>query len=273
MFATLLAALQFPNVDPVAFAIGPLEFRWYALSYVAGLLFAAWYMKRLVSTPRLWGANAPTLTVPQVDDFFIWFLAGVILGGRLGYVLFYKPLDYLHDPLSILRTWEGGMSFHGGFLGVVIACYFYGRRHGQTLDKMLDLGAAATPVGLGLARVANFVNAELYGRPTEMPWGVVFPGESFARHPSQLYEALLEGLVLFVAVRIATHHFGALKHPGRAAGIFALGYGLFRIFVEFFRLPDAFIGYIAGPVTMGMIYSAPLVAVGIWLLLRSRHTG
>jgi phosphatidylglycerol:prolipoprotein diacylglycerol transferase len=223
--------------------------------------------------PRLWGANAPTLTVQQVDSFFLWFLLGVIVGGRLGYVLFYKPFDYLAEPMSILRTWEGGMSFHGGFLGVVAACYFFGRKHGQTLDKMLDLGAATTPFGLGLARVANFVNAELYGRPTDMSWGVVFPDDSLARHPSQLYEALLEGLVLFLAVRIATHRYGALKHPGRAAGIFAFGYGVFRVFVEFFREPDAFIGYIAGPVTVGMIYSLPLVAVGIWLLARSRHTG
>jgi phosphatidylglycerol:prolipoprotein diacylglycerol transferase len=269
----MLAAIQFPNIDPVAFAIGPFEFRWYALSYVAGLIFAAWYMKRLVSTPRLWGANAPTLTPQQVDEFFLWFLLGVILGGRLGYVLFYKPLDYLADPLAIFRTWEGGMSFHGGFLGVVAACYFFGRGHGQTLDKMLDLGAATTPVGLGLARLANFVNAELFGRPTDVPWGVVFPGDAFARHPSQLYEALLEGLVLFGVVRIATHRYGALKHPGRAAGVFALGYGLFRIFIEFFREPDAFIGYIGGFLTLGMIYSAPLVAVGMWLLARSRHTG
>jgi phosphatidylglycerol---prolipoprotein diacylglyceryl transferase len=269
----MLAAIQFPNIDPVAFAIGPLDFRWYALSYVAGLLFAQWYMKRLVTTPRLWGANAPTLTPQQLDDFFLWFLFGVILGGRLGYVLFYKPLDYLADPVAIFRTWEGGMSFHGGFLGVVVASYFFGRRHGQTLDKMLDLGAAAVPVGLGLARLANFINAELYGRPTDVPWGVVFPGDTFARHPSQLYEALLEGFVLFMAVRLATHHFGALKHPGRAAGIFALGYGAFRVFIEFFREPDSFIGYIAGYLTMGMVYSAPLVAVGIWLLLRSRHTG
>lgn len=269
----MIAAVAFPNIDPVAFAIGPLEFRWYALSYVAALLFAAWYIKRLVSLPRLWGANAPTLTVRQVDDFFIWFLLGVIVGGRLGYVLFYRPLYYLQNPLEIFATWDGGMSFHGGFLGVVVVCLIYGRKHGQGLDRMLDLGAASVPPGLGLGRIANFINAELLGRPTDAPWGVVFPGEAIARHPSQLYEALLEGLVLFVMVRIATHHYGALKHPGRASGIFALGYGLFRIFAEYFREPDPHIGYIAGFITMGMIYSLPLVAVGIWLLLRSRRTG
>jgi phosphatidylglycerol:prolipoprotein diacylglycerol transferase len=269
----MLAAITFPDFDPVAFSLGPLSFRWYALAYVAGLLFATWYMKRLVTTPRLWGANEPTLTPRGLDDFFIWSLLGVIVGGRLGYVLFYKPLHYLQHPLEIFATWDGGMSFHGGFLGVVIACLVYGRRHGKSLDRMLDLGAASVPVGLGLGRLANFINGELWGRPTDMPWGVVFPGEEVARHPSQLYEAALEGLVLFALVRVGTHHFGVLKHPGRASGIFALGYGLFRIIAEYFREPDAHIGYIAGIFTMGMVYSLPLVAVGIWLLLRSRHTG
>lgn len=268
-----LAAIAFPDLDPVVFSFGPFVVRWYALAYVAGLLFAVWYLKRLVNTPRLWGANAPTLTVQQVDDLFLWFLVGVIGGGRLGYVLFYKPLFYLQQPLDILRTWDGGMSYHGGFLGVVLACLVYGRRHGIRLDRLLDLGAAVTPVGLGLGRLANFINGELWGRVTDVPWAVVFPGQSVGRHPSQLYEAFLEGLVLFVIVRIATHSFGALKHPGRAAGLYALSYGLFRIFSESLREPDAHLGYLAGFLTMGMILSLPLVAVGIWLLLRSRHTG
>ena len=164
------------------------------------------------------------------------------------------------------------MSFHGGFLGVVLACLIYGRRHGMGLDRLLDLGAAATPVGLGLGRVANFINAELWGRASDMPWAVIFPGDNFARHPSQLYEALLEGLVLFLCIRLATHRWGALKHPGRASGLYALIYGLSRIFVEFFREPDQHLGYFAGYFTMGMALSLPLVAVGIWLLLRSRRT-
>jgi phosphatidylglycerol---prolipoprotein diacylglyceryl transferase len=268
--AMMIAALAFPPFDPIAFSVGPFAVHWYALAYVAGLLFATWYLKRLVTFPKLWGAVRPTLSVQQVDDLFLWFLLGVIGGGRLGYVLFYKPLFYLSNPLEIFKTWDGGMSFHGGFLGVVIACWIWGRKHGVTLDRLLDLGAAVTPVGLGLGRLANFINAELWGRATDVPWAVVFPGQSEGRHPSQLYEAMLEGVVLFAAVRIATHYFSALQHPGRAAGLFALGYGLSRIFVEFFREPDQHLGYFGGIFTLGMLLSLPLVFIGIWLLLRAR---
>ncbi len=266
----MLAVIHLPEIDRVAFWIGPLAVHWYALSYVAVLLFASWYMKRLADTPRLWGAYRPTLDRIEVDNFFLWSLTGVILGGRLGYVLLYKPAFYFSNPVEIFKTLDGGMSFHGGFLGVVVACFIYGRLTGKSLDRMLDLGAASVPVGLGLGRVANFVNAELWGRPSDLPWAIFFPGQSRARHPTQLYEAALEGLLLFLAVRVATHSCGALKFPGRASGIFALGYGLSRLLVEFFREPDAHVGYILGLFTLGMIYSLPLIAVGIWLLLRSR---
>ncbi len=266
----MLAVIVHPANDPVAIQIGPFAVHWYALAYVAGILFAVWYIKHLARQPRLWGANQPTLNGEEADAFFLYALLGVIVGGRLGYVFFYKPLDYLANPLDILKTWDGGMSFHGGFLGVVAACILFGRSRGKTLDRMLDLGAASVPVGLGFGRVANFINAELYGRASDLPWAVIFPGENFARHPSQLYEAVLEGLALFIAVRIATHHYGAFKHPGRASGIFALGYGLARIVSEYFRVPDAHIGYIASHFSMGMLLSFPLVAVGVWLLLRSR---
>jgi len=268
-----LAILAFPNIDPVAFSIGPLVIRWYALAYVAGLVFAVWYMKRLVRNPALWEGTKPTLTAPQVDDMFVWITLGVVLGGRIGYVLFYNPAHFLNHPLDIFRMWEGGMSFHGGFLGVALALYLYGRKVGATLDRLLDLGAASTPVGLGLGRLANFINGELYGRPGDVPWAMVFPGDPMAvpRHPSQLYEAILEGLVLFIAVRIGTHRYHVLAHPGRASAIFAVGYGLSRIPVEFFREPDVQIGYIGGQFTMGMILSVPLVAVGVWLYLRSRR--
>ena len=257
-----LAILTFPDINPVLFAVGPLEVRWYSLAYIAGFFFAAWYMKRIVATPALWGSRQPSASPAQIDDMFLWFVAGVILGGRLGYVLFYKPLFYLSQPLDVFRLWDGGMSFHGGFLGVVIACYIYGRRIGAGLDQMLDLGAASVPVGLGLGRVANFINAELYGRASDAPWAMVFPTDptQVSRHPSQLYEAALEGLVLFAAVRIATHRCKALAHPGRAAGVFALVYGLARILAEFFREPDAHLGYLAGFITMGMLLSLPLVA-------------
>lgn len=265
------AVVIHPGIDPVAISFGPLAVHWYALAYVVGILFAVWYIKYLAGQPRLWGANPSTLSVTEADEFFLYALLGVILGGRLGYVLFYKPLYYLANPLDILKTWDGGMSFHGGFLGVVLACLIYGRPRGKTLDRMLDLGAASVPVGLGLGRIANFINAELWGAPSTLPWAVVFPGETFARHPSQLYESVLEGLFLFIAVRIATHRYGALKYPGRASGIFATGYALSRILVEFVREPDAHLGYLLGPITMGMILTLPLLAVGIWLLYRSRR--
>lgn len=265
--------LTFPDIDPVAFSIGPLAVRWYALAYIAGLLFAAWYVKHLLRDRRLWGSAGPTMTPQQMDDLFVWIVLGVIGGGRLGYVLLYDPVKFLANPLEIFRMWEGGMSFHGGFLGVVVALYLFGRRIGARLDSLLDLGAASVPVGLFFGRLANFVNGELFGRPSDVPWAMIFPGDSLGlpRHPSQLYEAVLEGLLLFGAVRIATHRFGALQYPGRASGMFATGYGLSRILVESFREPDAHIGYIGGYLTLGMVYSVPLVAVGLWLLVRSRR--
>ncbi len=214
----MFAAINFPPLDPVAFWIGPFPVLWYALAYVAGLLFAGWYLKRLVTSPKLWGATRPTMTVQQIDDLFLWFVIGVIVGGRMGYVVFIKPLYYLSNPLEIVKTWDGGMSFHGGFLGVVIACWLWGRKNNVALDRLLDLGAAVSTVGLGLGRIANFINAELWGRPTDVPWAVMFPGQSVGRHPSQLYEALLEGLVLFVIVRIATHRFGVLQTSGPCGG-------------------------------------------------------
>ncbi len=265
--------MPFPPLDPVLFSLGPFELRWYALAYIAGLLFAAWYMKRLVVNQTLWGTRQPTMTPLQIDDFFVWTVLGVVLGGRLGYVLFYNPLQYLAHPGEIVKMWDGGMSFHGSFLGCVVAAWIYGRKIGAGLDAMLDLGAASVPVGLGLGRIANFINQELWGRASDMPWAVIFPDDPrhLPRHPSQIYEALLEGFILFLAVRLATHRFGALKYPGRASGIFALGYGLSRIFVEFFREPDSQLGYFAGFLTMGMMLSLPLIAVGLWLLARSRR--
>jgi phosphatidylglycerol:prolipoprotein diacylglycerol transferase len=269
-----LALIAFPNVDPIAFSLGPIAVRWYAISYIAGLLFAVWYARRLVGTPALWAGKKPTASPAQIDDIFVWITLGVVLGGRIGYVLFYNLGHFLADPLAIVRVWEGGMSFHGGFLGVGVALLLYARRIGTTLDRLLDLGAATAPVGLGLGRLANFINGELYGRPSDVPWAIIFPHDEaqLPRHPSQLYEAFLEGVVLFCVIRIATHRFKALAHPGRASGIFALGYGLSRIAVELFREPDAQLGYFFGFLTMGMILSLPLVAIGLWLLVRARHT-
>lgn len=268
-----LLALPFPVIDPVAFSIGPIEVRWYALAYIVGLLFSVWYMKRLVETPRLWGAMGPAAEPRNIDDLLLWVTLGVVVGGRLGYVLFYAPLHFLRNPAEILHVWGGGMSFHGGFLGVIVACYLYARRHDIRLDSLLDLAACAVPIGLGLGRLANFVNGELYGRPSDVPWAMVFPtGGLEARHPSQLYEAFLEGFVLFLVLRIATHRYKALSRPGLTAGIFCLGYGICRFLVEFAREPDAQLGYLAGGwLTMGMLLSLPLMAVGLWLIHRSRR--
>jgi phosphatidylglycerol:prolipoprotein diacylglycerol transferase len=266
------AVLTFPNIDPVIFSIGPFAVRWYALAYIVGLIFGIWYMKYLVSKPALWAGSTPSATPAQIDDFFLWAMAGVVLGGRVGYLLFYGFAQVLQDPLYIFRVWEGGMSFHGGFFGVIIVTAIYGRRHGIGLDRLLDLGAAATPVGLGLGRLANFINGELYGRATDVPWAFIFPNDptGLPRHPSQLYEFAFEGVVLFTVVNIAVYRFKVLTKPGRAAGLYALIYGLSRITVEFVREPDAQLGFFGGFITMGMILSLPLLAIGIWLLLRSR---
>jgi phosphatidylglycerol:prolipoprotein diacylglycerol transferase len=266
---TALLALTFPAIDPVAFAIGPFQLRWYALAYVAGLVFAFWYMKRLVAERRLWGGGPAPIDAAGLDDLFVWGVLGVVLGGRVGYVLFYDFPLFAADPVEIIRVWHGGMSFHGGFVGVVLATWLFARRRGIRLDRLLDLGAASVPVGLGLGRLANFINGELYGRVSDVAWAMVFPGGGpLARHPSQLYEFALEGVLLFLAVRIATHRFHVLAKPGRAAGVFATGYALARIVVECFREPDAQLGFLLGPVTMGMVLSLPLLAVGLWLLTR-----
>jgi phosphatidylglycerol---prolipoprotein diacylglyceryl transferase len=267
------AELPFPDIDPIAITIGPFQARWYALAYVAGLILAFWYMKRLVRQPALWTERAPAATPQQIDDLFIWATLGVILGGRLGYVLFYDPAYFAAHPVDVLKLWQGGMSFHGGFLGVIVACWAFARSQKLRLDQILDLAAASVPFGLGLGRLANFINGELYGRVSDVPWAMVFPeGGSLPRHPSQLYEAILEGGALFLLGRIATHRYHALAHPGRVAGLFALTYGLVRIMVEFFREPDVHIGLTAGFLTRGMILSLPMILIGVWLLLRSRHT-
>ena len=269
-----LFAIPFPVIDPVALSLGPVEIRWYALAYVVGLMGAIWYAKRLVSNEALWLEAKPHTSPMQLDDLLLWSTLGVLLGGRLGYVLFYNPVYFLHNPSEILQIWNGGMSFHGGFLGVVVACYLYGRRHGIGMWQLLDLGAASVPIGLFLGRIANFINAELYGKVTDVPWAMVFPGGGpDPRHPSQLYEAALEGILLFLAVRLATHTYKCLPRTGVASGVFATGYALSRIIVEFAREPDAHIGYLTGGwLTMGMVLSLPLLGVGIWLLTRSRSS-
>lgn len=268
-----LAALPFPNIDPVIVQIGPLGIHWYGLGYVVGILFAWWYAKRLVTTPRLWPNGVLPMKPEDIDDFLVWAAVGVVLGGRTGYILFYDLSRYIANPLDILAVWQGGMSFHGGLLGVTLALFLFARKRGIYVWSLVDVVAAGVPVGLGLVRVANFINSELWGRTTDVPWAVEFPtGGPFLRHPSQLYEALLEGLVLFVVLRILTHsRLNKLKTPGFVAGAFVAGYGAARIFVEFFREPDQQLGYLFGGwLTMGMVLSLPMVLMGLWAMLSAK---
>ena len=266
-----LFAIPFPMIDPVAISLGPFQIRWYALAYVIGLLLAIAYAKWLVRKQEFWKPGRPSMTPEQLDDFMIWALLGVVVGGRLGYVLFYNAPYYLSHPAQILTVWKGGMSFHGGFLGVIVASWLFCRRHGVRLDRLLDLAAASVPIALFLGRIANFINGELWGRPTDVPWAFVFPGAGpQPRHPSQLYEAALEGLLLFLLLHVLIRR-GALARPGLVAGVFCVGYGISRIIVEFFREPDPQIGYLAGGwLTMGILLSLPLIAVGGWLVKRAR---
>lgn len=269
-----LAALPFPNIDPIALQIGPLAIHWYGVAYVVGILFGWWYSKRLVSDPLLWASGKPPMKPEDIDDFLVWAAIGIVLGGRVGYVLFYDFARYLQNPLDIFAVWQGGMSFHGGFAGTTLAMILFARSRGIPVWTMFDVIAAGVPVALGLVRCTNFINSELWGRPTDVPWAVEFPnGGPFTRHPSQLYEALLEGLVLFVLLRILTHSFGKLKSPGFVSGAFVAGYGAARIFVEFFREPDTQLGYLLGGwLTMGMVLSLPMVLIGIWAMASARRT-
>jgi phosphatidylglycerol:prolipoprotein diacylglycerol transferase len=267
-----LAVLPFPNIDPVIVQIGPLAIHWYGIGYVVGILFAWWYTKRLVTNPNLWPTGVKPMRSEDVDDFLVWAAIGVVLGGRVGYILFYDLARYIANPLDIFAVWQGGMSFHGGFAGVTLAMILFARSRGIGIWTMFDVISAGVPVGLGLVRVTNFINSELWGRTTDVPWAFVFPtGGPEPRHPSQLYETALEGLVLFLVLRLLTHTFLKLKNPGTVSGTFLAGYGLSRIFVEFFREPDAHIGYLAGGwLTMGMVLSAPMVLFGLWAIWRAR---
>jgi phosphatidylglycerol:prolipoprotein diacylglycerol transferase len=274
-----LFALPFPNIDPIAIAIGPFAIRWYALAYITGLVGGWYYARRLVQADDLWtGLKQPTPT--DVDDLIVWVALGVVLGGRIGYVLFYDFESYRSDPLEMLAIWRGGMSFHGGFLGSILALILFARMRRLSGLAMLDLGAVVTPIGLFFGRLANFVNGELWGRPApDFPFAFVFPhGGPVPRHPSQLYEAFGEGLVLFIVMAFAVRRFG-FRRPGLLGGIFVLGYAVARIVCEFFREPDPQLGFLfgasiealAGGVTMGMLLSIPMALVGviaIWVAAR-----
>jgi phosphatidylglycerol:prolipoprotein diacylglycerol transferase len=273
----ILATLPFPHFNPVLVSLGPLAIRWYALAYIAGLLLGWWGILLILRRKRLWAAppfnGVPPATEDQIGDLVVWMTFGVIIGGRLGWDLIYGvvlcsvspyadfcrglPMEFLTNPVKIIAAWEGGMSFHGGLLGVVIALWWFCRRQKLSLLSMADLVAVVAPIGIFLARLANFVKPELWGRVTTVPWAMVFPGAGdLPRHPSQLYEAATEGILLFIILQIFLA-MGLYRRPGRLAAIFFLGYGSFRFICEFFREPDA---PFLGPVSMGMALSIP-----IWL--------
>ncbi len=290
------AVINFPDLSPELFSISlfGMEFalRWYALAYIAGILIAWRMALTALRRPKLWPADTPPMTAQQLEDLLTWIIVGVILGGRLGFVLFYQPAYYLQNPMDILKVWQGGMSFHGGLIGVIAAALIFARRYKIAALSLADLVAHTVPPGLLLGRLANFVNAELWGRPSELPWAVIFPGTAAqdcpdisglcARHPSQLYEAALEGLVLGVLLLWLVYRRGAFRAPGMVMGVFFAGYGLSRFIVEFFRQPDAqFVSpgnplglawYIGGlGLTMGQILSLPMIAIGIWFAWRARR--
>lgn len=261
----MIPVLLFPNIDPVAVQIGPLAIRWYALAYIAGIILSWRLMRRLV-------ARSPEVaTTAQVDDFVSWATLGVVLGGRLGYCLFYQPSVYLADPIGILRVWTGGMSFHGGMLGVTIAILLFCRHYHISILGFGDRLAVCAPIGLGLGRVANFINGELWGRPApeSLPWAMIFPrADTVPRHPSQIYQALMEGLILFLIMFLLSRSDSVRARVGSLTGVFLIGYGVARIIGEFFREPDDFLGFLWFGATMGQLLSIPMVLVGLWLVLR-----
>jgi phosphatidylglycerol:prolipoprotein diacylglycerol transferase len=291
-------ALPFPDIPPQIFeiprfsagpvALGPFAIRWYALAYIAGILLGWRYAVGLTRNPRLWNGGRPTATALQIDDLVLWVTLGIIAGGRLGYILFYMlPLAsgreiLASDPVEAIRLWHGGMSFHGGAIGVSVALALFARAQKLNLLRLGDLVAPAVPIGLGFGRIANFINGELWGRVTTLPWGMVFCGRHIAtdaygrcvagplpRHPSQLYEATLEGLVLFLLLRLATHRLGWLRRPGALTGLFLSAYGVFRIALERVRMPDPGLQNLPLGLTVGTLLSVPMVLVGGWLIWRA----
>jgi phosphatidylglycerol---prolipoprotein diacylglyceryl transferase len=273
-----LFAVAFPVFDPVAIAFGPFAIRWYALAYIAGIVGGWFYARMLLRRERLWGGPSP-ISLAAFDDFILWVTLGIILGGRAGYVLFYNFDFFIQQPSEIFLLWKGGMSFHGGFLGCVVAVSLFGWLRKVPIASLGDVTCAVGPIGLFLGRIANFINGELWGRAADpgLPWAMVFPnGGPLPRHPSQLYEAALEGIMLFVILAVMIRG-GALRRPGMIIGAFLTFYGLGRIAGEFFREPDVQLGFLWGGLTMGMLLSIPMVMTGIlvmvvaWRRARSRN--
>ena len=264
--------MPFPDIDPVAFSIGPVSIKWYGISYVVSILLGWFYARQIVKSQHLWRNDTPAMTLTDLDDFVFWAAIGIVVGGRLGYILFYNSAAILADPISALQIWNGGMSFHGGITGTTVAMILFAKKRGISVWSLFDVVATVCVTGLFLVRIANFINGELWGKITNLPWGVVFPGEEpFARHPSQLYEAGLEGLVTGLILAFLVFYRGGLKTPGFVAGAFVSLYALARISVEFVREPDEQLGYLFGGwLTMGMILSIPMLLLGLWAMWRAR---
>lgn len=272
--ANLMTIMPFPDIDPIAFSIGPLAIHWYGLAYVVGIMLGWFYARRLAGNDSLWPVNASPITKTQLDDFVVWAALGIVLGGRIGYILFYDMPAVIESPIRAIQIWNGGMSFHGGITGTTLAMILFARKNNIPIWSLFDIVAGVVPIGLFFGRIANFINGELWGRLADVPWAVVFPsGGPFARHPSQLYEAGLEGIVLLSVLAILIYGFRALKSPGLISGVFVCGYALSRIFVEFFREPDAQLGYLLGTgwLTMGMVLSFPMILLGLWAIVRARR--
>jgi phosphatidylglycerol---prolipoprotein diacylglyceryl transferase len=262
--------IDFPVFNPVAVALGPIVIRWYALAYIGGIVLGWIYARSLIKKQRLWGGPAP-ITLPQLDDFILWVTLGIIVGGRTGYVLFYNLPFFIAHPAEILELWKGGMSFHGGFMGCVVAVMWFARKNDIPILSLGDITTAVGPIGLFLGRLANFINSELWGRHAEasLPWAMIFPnGGPLPRHPSQLYEAGLEGILLFTVLAVMIR-MGALKRPGLILGSFITIYGFARIAGEFFREPDPQLGFLWGGLTMGMLLSVPMIIVGAIIIVTS----
>ncbi len=258
--------IPFPNIDPVAIHLGKLGVRWYSLAYMAGILLGWWVIARENKRRPL-----ENLTKQALDDIVVWAVLGIVLGGRLGYVFFYKPEYYLHNPLEIFKVWEGGMSFHGGLIGTITAFYLFCRKYKIRFLSLMDLLSCAAPIGLFFGRIANFINGELFGRVTDAQIGMIFPnGGELPRHPSQLYEAGLEGLLLFIIMMLLLKKTDLRAKPGYLSGLFLILYGLARIVCEYFREPDAFLGFLYAGTTMGQLLSLPMIIIGLYLALRKK---
>ena len=288
--------IQFPNISPEIFSVslGGFEFalRWYALSYIVGILLSWRIMVAASVRPHLWPDQTPPMSHRQIEDFMTYAVIGIIVGGRLGFVLFYQPAYYAENPMDIIKVWQGGMAFHGGLAGVILAAYLYFKTQNVPIGRGADMVALSVPLGLMLGRLANFINAELWGRPTDLPWGVIFPGQAAqtcgdvvglcARHPSQLYQATLEGLVLALLLAYLAFRRQALKKTGLITGVFFIGYGIARSFVELFRQPDAQFQSVDNPIgyavqfsgiglTMGQLLSIPMIVLGLALVIRAKN--